>query len=53
MFRSEEMEIFCTNAVIEDWTNCNVHQTDIIITDELLAANAFIEMFCLCWLLLE
>ena len=53
MFRSEEMEIFCTNAVIEDWTNCNVHQTDIIIMDELLAANAFIEMFCLCWLLLE
>ena len=47
------MEIFCTKVVIDDWTNCNVHQTDIIIVDELLAANAFIEMFCLYWLLLE
>ena len=53
MFRSEEMKIFCTNAVIDAWSNCNLHQIDIIIMDELLAANAFIEMFCLCWLLLE
>ena len=39
MFRSNEMEIFCAKAVNDDWMNCIVHQTYIIIMDELLAAR--------------